>query len=603
VSPLGTSAEDGSFAPMRAIRELPLAASLALLGASLFFGGGPGYGSLPWLGGGALLAILAAAGLRGAPSGWPFLLPFALLVGWLALSITWSVLPDHSWDAANRGLVYLLFAALGLWLADRRRELALGLMALLAALIAWSLLGKVLPFLYDYGPPGVGRLRGPVGLWNQLALLTDVALVLALWRRRLEGTLLAYGALVALLLTYSRGGVVTAVLLAVAWFALDDERFESARTLLAGAIPAAAVVAIAFALPGVTGDGQSSNTRWRDGLIFGALLVAGAVAAVLLRRVPMPRVSRRVVIACGVVVVAAFAIVVVVKGGGSGAVGNGGGRLASSSSNFRFVWWRQALDGWQHHRLAGTGAGTFQLTNLRYRATFLDTTIEPHSLPLQFLTEAGIVGLLLAALTCAALLRPAWRRPHGHELALALVLPAYLVHGLVDVDWDFVAVSAPAFLVAGALAGRPPRNRVSPFGLLAGAGVALLAFGALLLPWLGERWASDALGTSPPARAVRLANRAHSVDPLLVEPYWAKALAATRPRVAFAYYVQAVHKQPANPATWLAAGEYAFGIGCYRSAYTYLERYTELDQKAKSSAGGDNYNTALARVNAGKGVC
>ncbi len=45
---------------MRAIRDLPLAASLALTGAALFFGGGSLDGSLPWLGGGALLAVLAS---------------------------------------------------------------------------------------------------------------------------------------------------------------------------------------------------------------------------------------------------------------------------------------------------------------------------------------------------------------------------------------------------------------------------------------------------------------------------------------------------------------------------------------------------------------
>src|SRR2546421_391 len=118
---------------MRAIRELPLAVSLALAGFALFFGRGPGDASLLWLGGG-------------------------------------------------------------------------------------SLLGKVLPFVYDYGPPDVGRLRGPIGLWNQLALVADFALPLALWRRRLEGALLAYAALVALLLTYSRGGIVTAVIVVVAWF-------------------------------------------------------------------------------------------------------------------------------------------------------------------------------------------------------------------------------------------------------------------------------------------------------------------------------------------------------------------------------------------------
>jgi tetratricopeptide (TPR) repeat protein len=187
-----------------------------------------------------------------------------------------------------------------------------------------------------------------------------------------------------------------------------------------------------------------------------------------------------------------------------------------------------------------------------------------------------------------------------------LLLPAYLVHGLVDVDWDFAAVSAPAFLAAGALAGRLPLRRVSPFALLAASGVALLAWGVLLLPWLGERWASDALGASPPARAVRLANRAHSVDPFLVEPFWAKAFAAdalNKTNLAFAFYVQAVHRQPKNPETWLAAGEYAYGLGCYQTAYTYLERYTELNQKALPSAGGADYQRALDKVNAGKGRC
>ena len=35
---------------MPAIRELPLAASLLVIGAALFFGGGASSGSLPWLG-------------------------------------------------------------------------------------------------------------------------------------------------------------------------------------------------------------------------------------------------------------------------------------------------------------------------------------------------------------------------------------------------------------------------------------------------------------------------------------------------------------------------------------------------------------------------
>jgi O-antigen ligase len=592
---------------MRAIRELPLVApALLLLGGALFFGGAAQNSSLPWLGGGALVVIVALLAVRGVPQGWPMLLPLAALVAWLALSISWSTLRDRSWDYADRGLVYLLFAVVGLWLGGRRRELALGLAALLGTVAVWALAGKVLPVIYpDYGR--AARLRGPVGLWNQLALVAAFALPLALWRRRVSGTLLAYVWIVALVLTYSRGGIATAFLVVGAWFALSDDRAEGAATLVAASLPAAVVVGIAFALPGVTSDGQSSATRWRDGLVFGALLLVGAAGAALLVRAPRPRLTagvRRGLFALGALALAAVVAVGVLKTGSS-AVGQGPQRLGSASSNFRFVWWRQALHGWEQHRLGGTGAGTFELTNLRYRASYLDKTIEPHNLPLQFLTEVGVVGLVLFGLAYAALVRPAWRRPRGHELALALLLPAYLLHGLVDVDWDFAATSAPAFLVAGALAGGGQSRRVSPFALLAAAGVALLAWGVLLLPWLGERWAGEALGASP-ARAVALADRAHSVDPFLVEPDWAKAFAADErkdPQRAFAYYVQAVHRQPANPETWLAAGEYALENDCFQTAYTYLEKFTELDQKALPSVGGDDYRRARALVNAGKGRC
>ena len=500
---------------MPVLREMPLAASLLLVGAALFFGGGAGDGSLWWLGGVALLALVASAATAGVPGGWVSLVPLATLAGWLALSIRWSSLPDRSWNYADRTLVYLLFAALGLWLAGRRRQLALGLAGLLGAVVVWSLAGKVLPPLYgDYGR--LARLRGPVGLWNQLALLAAFALPLALWRKRLGGALLAYGWIVALLLTYSRGGVAVTVLVLVAWFALGDERIESAATLVAAAVPAAIVVGIAFALPGVTSDSQSSSSRWRDGLIFGAVLLAGAGLAALLVRAPRPRDTpalRRALLAAGLLVVIAVVVVGVLKVGSftsTSSVGNTSSRFTSGSSNFRTVWWQQAWDGWQHHKLTGTGAGSFQLTNLLYRDSYLDVTIEPHNLPVQFLSEAGVVGFLLLLTACAFLLWPGLRRVRlrGHELALGLILPAFLVHSLVDVDWDFAAVAAPAFLVVGALAGRVPLRRVSPFATLAGVGAAALLFGVLLLPWLGARWANDALGASPKT-AVRLANRAH----------------------------------------------------------------------------------------------
>jgi len=588
-------------------RGLAVAAPLLLTGLALFFGGGPGDGSVFWLGAGALVAIAALLLTVGGPSGWPAIAPLAALAVWCAVSISWSGLPDRSWDYANRTVLYALFAALGLWAAARTRALANGLAVLLGAVIVWSLLGKVFPSFYDYSGPDVTRLRGPIGLWNQLALATDYALALALALRGRAGALLAYSALVALLLTYSRGGILTAALVCVAWFCFSDERLESAVALVAAALPAAVVGGIAFALPGVTTDGQSLHVRWRDGIVFGALLAVGAVAALVVERLPRPsdtRVLRRAAIAFGLLGLGAAVVAVAVSGIGSGAVGNGSGRIGSTSSNFRFTWWSQAWHGFTDHVLWGNGAGSFHLLNLIYRKTYLDYTIEPHNLPVQMLAELGLVGFALLAIACFMLLRGSVRRS-GHELALALLLPAFLVHSLVDVDWDFAAVAAPAFVAAGALVAGPAVRRVRGFSLLPALGVALIVLGSLISPWLARRWATqaaDAALAGRNARAITLANRAHTLDPFLLAPYYAKADAATTKRETFRQYVLAVQRQPKNPQPWLLAGEFAMQVGCPYAAWQHLERYTELDQKS-NGPGGEEYNAMLKLVDHHEYTC
>jgi len=598
---------------MRAIRDLPLAASLLLCGAALFFGGGALDGSLPWLGAGAMLAVLASLGLAGVPAGLPTLVPLAALTAWLALSAAWSTLPDRSWVYANRSFVYLLFALLGLWLAPRTRAFALGFGGLLGLVALWALAGKVLPPLYDYGAPSVARLRAPVGLWNQLALLGAFALPLALWRRRVEGALLAYLWLVVIALTGSRGGAGVALLVVAVWFVLGEERIAAATTLAAAAVPAAVVAGIAFALPGITSDGQSVHVRWHDGLVFGAVLLVGGGGSALLSRIAPPRDTRalrRAALALAAVIVVAVLVVGALKAGSawrsftsSAQVTQGSGRFGSAASNYRWVWWKQAWRGFEHHVLAGTGAGSFQLTNLRYRTSYLDQTIEPHNLPLQLLSETGVIGLALFVAAAVALLLPG-RGRKGHELALALVLPAYLLHSLVDVDWDFAAVSVPAFLAAGAIAGRAvPVRRVSGFAVVALAGAALLAAGALFLPWLGARWTADAEGSTSAARAVRLAKRARSVDPLNAEAVWAQALSTTGYLRQQALYALATRMEPENPQWWVLKAQFELQSGCARAALVDFYRFNALDRYANPNAGPNDYRRALALVNTGKPRC
>src|SRR5215216_6267854 len=283
-----------------------LVVALGLVAAAAFFGGGASTRSLPWVGGAAVVGAAVLVAARGLAAGWRAVVPLVALGLWCALSVAWSNLGDRSWDYANRTLVYAAFAALGLFLAGRTRELATGLAVVLGAVAVWSLAGKALPWLYeDYGR--IARLRAPVGIWNQLALLGDYALPLALWlawRRRVLGALLAYGWLVAIVLTYSRGGVLVAVAVVAAWIVLSRRWLEAGATLLAAGVPATAVVGVALLLRGVTNDGQPHATRVRDGAVFALVLLAGAAVAAVAARVPLPERTpalRRAALAAAVV--------------------------------------------------------------------------------------------------------------------------------------------------------------------------------------------------------------------------------------------------------------------------------------------------------------
>ena len=570
-------------AAMRAARELwsPLGAALVLSAAVLFFGGASGNSTLPWIGGAAILLAAAFAATRGLSAGTVMLLPLVALALWCAASVAWSIEPDRSWDYANRTVVYAAFAILGAFVAGRTRELAVGLCALL------------------------GDIALPLGLW----LATK-------WRA--AGTLLVYGWVVALALTYSRGGIAVAVIVVAAWLLVSGFWLQGLATLVAAGVPAAGVIGLAFSLSGVTSDGASHSTRVHDGLLFGAALVVGAAVAVALSRIPPPEPVPAVRRAATALVIVAAAAVCLVGGlhartwwdeftaPASSEVSNNPSRLTEASSNHRWIWWTEAWRGFKAHELAGTGAGSFEFTNLRYHTTTVDRALEPHDVPLQFLSETGAVGLVLFLVAMLTLVRGA-RRPTDPEIALAFALPAYLLHGLVDIDWDFAAVSAPVFLVAGALAVKPiERPRASFSAALAGAGLALAALSSLFAVWLGGRWtgqAENALGTHN-ARAVTLAKRARSVQPLSVEPIFIQALAEQLQRhfgETLGLLRKATRLQPENKETWFALGEFDFRVRhCPRIALRELNRFTELDRQDPGNA---EYARALKQVNSGKATC
>src|SRR4051794_7985784 len=254
-------------------------AAAALCFAALFLSDGSSQSRLFWIGTAAI--IVAAVGWALTPPTLPrravvFFVAFAAFVVWEAASIAWSIQPARSWDYANRSLVYLAFAAVGALLGGvRPRRLAYAAALLLGTLFAWALAAKVIPGLYaDYGR--LARLRYPLGYWNELALLAAASVPIGLWllrRVRVAGALLLYGAIVVVVLTYSRVGIVLAVLAAVTFLALDEQRLETIGPWAVAWIAGAAVAGAGLLLPGVSNDGQAHHVRVHDGLLFGAALV------------------------------------------------------------------------------------------------------------------------------------------------------------------------------------------------------------------------------------------------------------------------------------------------------------------------------------------
>jgi hypothetical protein len=617
--------------------RLLLVASVGLLAVALFAANGSAYGPLVFVGGAAVLVAgalvsLAALGLLPWPRldryGRAFVVLLAAFVCWTGLSVLWSIVPDRSWEYVNRSLVYAAFLVLGLFVGvgvpRAVRVVAWVLTALLAAVILWALAGKVVPALFPDGAR-IARLRDPIGYWNGLALLCAMALPLSLWvaiRRehprvlRVAGVVLAYLTTVALLLTYSRGGAVVALVALAVYLAVCRLRVE-ALAALAIAVPPALLLSVwAFSQPGLVEDGQPYDDRLHDGIVFGALLVVlgAAVAAAALVTVAhedrwRPRFRWRVSggrLALGSA--AALAVVVLLASGGhpagwlrdgfreftnpTSAAGEGPARITSFSSNSRWTWWKEAWRLWEDEPVLGTGAGSFAVARrpIRENTTF---ATEPHNIALQFLAETGLVGFLLAAGAWAAggfALVGAVRRLDGPEhaagLALSVAALAYLLHALVDYDWDFLALTAPLMFVVGVLIARgaPGTRRTrSVVWSVAGVAVALTVVSSLAAPWLAARKVEEALAAvreSTPQRAIEEAKTARSLNPLSIDPLLALAAAEEAQGdtdAALRYYQDAVRLQPENWRSWYELGQYELTAGRRDQGIADLQRSRQLD--------------------------
>ena len=586
---------------------------------------------------GTIAALLLGDGLRFAPDrrarvGLWLLFGFA---AWCALSLTWSILPDETWIEANRALTYALVVtlaiALGSSLPRAVERIALGYLAIATVVALYALGGKVIPSVFDHAMD-ISRLRAPLEYWNALALFCVLAVPVAVQaaadeRFSFPARSAALASLLPLLLTisltYSRGGIIVLFIALAVQLGLARDRLKLLAYTVTGILAIVPALLVAISSNDLTTDGLPASARADDGVLLGLALLFGAVLALAVGRALMSaddfHLSRsgRLAVRRAFALAAAVGALVLVGLTISGWTGDqlqsftetdevaarsDPSRILETNSGNRWVWWEEAAGAAWDEPITGYGAGSFPLVHQRYRENNLEVR-QPHSVPLEFLSETGIVGAVLgvgglALLLIAGLVRTRWRvgRERAYSAALAAGGVAFGLHLWIDWDWDIPGVMVPALVFLGVIAasGPTPEDRPLPPRGYGARGLALLGAGVLLalfaasafLPALARQKTSEALEISSSNRpedlreAAELAEYASRLDPFGVDALFAAAGIADRrgqTRLSVELLAEAVDRQPDNARGWVRLGRRQILLDDLPAASQSSEYAVDLD--------------------------
>src|SRR3954469_14735484 len=395
-----------------------------------------------------VLILLGAAGVAAAlmwgPTG-PLrggaaLSALAALTVLTAISITWSIAPDLSYEDAGRMLAYLAIfaAAIGAGrLAPRAAPVLIHAVLIGAvAVVVYGLASRVWPGALAENELS-NRIGQPFGYWNALGTTAAMMVPAALWLgSRRAGTVAARVlaspalglALLTILLTQSRGALAAALIGAALWFAIVPLRLRSLPVLLGPTLVMAPVAAWALSQGAFSEYAEPLLSRQSVAGEFGllvlamvaVLLVVGLALNLGLSRVTPTLAMRRragivaVAVVCAVPLVLFTSVAFSNRGLGgtihdrvheltsetAGAPSTGAGRLAATS-NSRSAFWREAGKVFEDRKAAGTGAGTFGVARLRYRKGE-QVSRHAHGFFPQTLADLGVIGLLVVLALLAA---------------------------------------------------------------------------------------------------------------------------------------------------------------------------------------------------------
>jgi O-antigen ligase len=555
-----------------------LIAGLALAGGGFDVADRHIAGLAAWL---VVVALILLGFASRAALARPFYWATGLIFGFSllsAMSSLWSGSVELSVIEADRALVYLGFFLAAFLIAQtdqRRQRFAEGLAISLALVALLALASRLLPhvLVVDDSFNTTARLAYPLGYWNADGAAFGIGAALLLWTsrhatwtglRRLSAATLP-AVLLALYLTYSRGGLLTLAIAVVCTLALSRDRLWLFGTLAIGAIGALPAILAVQARRSLA-DNIANQAAVDQGLTVLLILLAGigiALALFAALRWTERRegrltgraleLSRNTTLLRGLAAIAAvIAIGVAIAIGG-----RAWDQFSSSDVQFpnqpeqhfsqfsgagRHDFYRVAIDTFGDKPLLGSGAGTYQFAWDENRS--IDQPVHnAHSLYLESFAELGIVGGLLVLALVGVLLWTgfaAWRAaPHPQReryAALFAATLAFAVSAGLDWFWELPGLGAVFFLASGVLvaarcsqlaappdAGLVARGEERRFGLaVGGLAIAWIAAIALIGPLLVDREidaSQSAAANGDLTSAVSHAKTARSIEPFAASPY------------------------------------------------------------------------------------
>jgi O-Antigen ligase len=470
-------------------------------------------------------SLAAAAAILCAPRGsrlcgmWPTSLLFCL-AALTAISLSWSVAPDTSWQEA--GLLFSYGAAFGATALLVRaspaswRGVLLGIVLAAVIVCGYALLTKVLPAQLDRGEVPA-RLRAPYGYWNATGLTAAMGIIACLWlgtRRVGHALLSALGypvmglLMVTLMLAYSRGALAVALIGVAIWLLIVPHRLRGAGMLIVCAAGAAVVVGFDFANHALSSEAVVLSERVSAGRQLGVLVIALILALTLMGVAIGFRASSRPLSGqtrsrLGIALIALLVLVLLAGVGAlahthrgftgtishdlstvtnpNATVANTPGRLTAVASA-RARYWKQAIEVFEAHPVLGAGGGGYAIARKHYE-TGTQVVTQAHGFVVETLADLGVVGLALTLVLLGAWMYAAgrashpfnrrWRKwrwqaigmPYTPErvglLSMLCIVVTFGMHSLVDWTWYVPGDALVALICAGWLAGRGPIEQSS----------------------------------------------------------------------------------------------------------------------------------------------